>query len=168
MALPTSQEVERKRDAVAAYVADAENKLAVFDDMAAKIELLTGIINDLFLYKRMHIDREKGYVFTSHIRQEIHPGDLSSGEQHQLVLLYELLFQTKPGSLVLIDEPEISLHVAWQERFLDDLMRMAKLSKFDVLVATHSAEIIGEYWDLAVGLRGPDQDTDDTVQENVS
>lgn len=156
IALPVSQAMEQKRDVLAVYAADTEKKLAVFDDTAAKIELLTGIVNDLFLYKHLHIDRERGYVFTSHIGQEIQPSDLSSGEQHQLVLLYELLFQTKPGALVLIDEPEISLHVAWQERFLDDLMKIARLSDFDVLVATHSAEIIGEHWDLAISLRGPD------------
>jgi len=40
--------------------------------------------------------------------------DLSSGEQQEVVMLYELLFCVQPGTLVLIDEPELSLHVVWQ------------------------------------------------------
>lgn len=148
--------MEKKLDVLSVYVADVEQKLAVFDEMAAKVELLTRIVNDLFLYKRMHIDSDAGFVFNSSTGHRIEPDNLSSGEQHQLVLLYELLFQSPEGSLVLIDEPEISLHAAWQERFLDDLTDMVALSKFDVLVATHSAEIIGNHWDLVVELRGPD------------
>lgn len=154
--IPTPEAVEKKLDVLSVYVADVEQKLAVFDEMAAKVELLTRIVNDLFLYKRVHIDAEAGFVFTSSTGHRIAPDNLSSGEQHQLVLLYELLFQSPEGSLVLIDEPEISLHAAWQERFLDDLTEMVALSKFDVLVATHSAEIIGTHWDLVVELRGPD------------
>ncbi len=83
-------------------------------------------------------------------REELTPTQLSSGEQHELVLFYELLFRLKPDSLVLIDEPEISLHPDWQLQFLDDLKKIIELSPFDALVATHSPLIIGERWDLAV------------------
>ena len=83
------------------------------------------------------------------------PTDLSSGEQHQLVMLYELLFKVKPNSLILIDEPEISLHLAWQVQFLKDLQTILKLADFDVLIATHSPSIIEDRWDLTVELKGP-------------
>ena len=39
----------------------------------------------------------------------LHLVRLSSGEQHELVLAYDLLFKVKEKSLVLIDEPELSL-----------------------------------------------------------
>ena len=83
------------------------------------------------------------------------PEDLSSGEQHELVLLYELLFRLEPNALVLLDEPEISLHVAWQERVLSDLKKIVELSGVDIVVATHSPEIIRDRWDLTVGLSAP-------------
>ena len=79
---------------------------------------------------------------------------LSSGEQHQLVLLYDLLFDTKSDSLVMIDEPELSLHVEWQREMLSDLQQMADLSQFSVLLATHSPQIIGDRLDLTVELSG--------------
>ena len=69
-----------------------------------------------------------------------------------MVLFCEFLFETKPGSLILIDEPEISLHVAWQREFLSDLAEVAKLARFDALIATHSPQIIADRWDLKVEL----------------
>lgn len=81
---------------------------------------------------------------------------LSSGEQHELVILYELLFRTSDNSLILIDEPELSQHVAWQEKFVNDLEEMAEISHFRAILATHSPEIIADRWDLAVELNGPD------------
>jgi predicted ATP-binding protein involved in virulence len=80
---------------------------------------------------------------------------LSSGEQHELVILYELLFRVSKNSIILIDEPEISLHVAWQDEFLKDLGQMAELSQFHALGATHSPQIISDRWDLTVELKGP-------------
>ena len=86
---------------------------------------------------------------------QLDPVLLSSGEQHEIVLLYELLFKVSENSIILIDEPEISLHVAWQEVFLKDLGQMAELSRFQALIATHSPQIINDRWDLTVELRGP-------------
>ena len=80
---------------------------------------------------------------------------LSSGEQHELVLHYDLLFRVQANTIVLIDEPELSLHVSWQKRFLPDLLEVAKLSTFDAIVATHSPYIIGERDDLMAGLGDP-------------
>ena len=72
-------------------------------------------------------------------------------------LLFELLFETKPNSLILVDEPELSLHVAWQREMLKDLQDMADLSDFRAILATHSPQIIGERWDLTIELKGPVQ-----------
>lgn len=151
------QAIETKRDVLTIYVGDVESKLAIFDVIASKIQLFTQVINERFLYKRLEIHREQGFVFTSASGARLTPSDLSSGEQHELILFYELLFKLEKNALVLIDEPEISLHVAWQEKFLGDLMEVVKLSEIDVVVATHSPEIIGEHWDLAVELKGPSE-----------
>lgn len=150
-----TQAIETKRDVLSVYVDDMGQKLSVFDEMASKILLFARIINDRFLFKRLEVHREHGFVFTSETGARLKPSDLSSGEQHELILLYELLFKLEKNALVLIDEPEISLHVAWQEKFLGDLMEVVKLSEIDVVIATHSPEIIGEHWDLTVELKGP-------------
>lgn len=148
---------EQNINALSIYVQDAKEKLSVFDKLADKLALLKRIIEQKFLYKKLTIDKEKGLVFATTDNQVIPLNGLSSGEQHELVLLYELLFNAKAGSLILIDEPEISLHLAWQKQFLSDLQQVAALSSFDVILATHSPQIIHDRWDLTVGLKGPNQ-----------
>ena len=137
------------------YVEDTESKLGVFDEIADRIDLLKGIINKRFLYKRMETTKKEGFVFTLDNGTDLALEDLSSGEQHELVLFYELLFKTAPGSLVLIDEPEISLHIVWQEHFLKDVQEVTRLSNIDVIVATHSPDVINGHRDLLVELEGP-------------
>jgi predicted ATP-binding protein involved in virulence len=138
------------------YVEDTEKKLSIFDELANKISVLTEVINSRFQYKKMEIDKEKGFIFKSN-NKNLLPTDLSSGEQHEIVLVYELLFQTGPDTLVLIDEPELSLHVGWQIKFLEDLRRIINLSRIDILIATHSPQIINNRWDLTVKLEGMEE-----------
>jgi hypothetical protein len=140
------------------YVKDTEIKLGSFDDLAAKIDTLTELVNHRFQFKRFVVRRGRGFVFTANTGGDVPVLGLSSGEQHELIMLYELLFRTKPDTLVLIDEPEISLHLAWQQRFLDDIERIVKLTNIDVLIATHSADIIDRHWDWTVALEGPAND----------
>jgi predicted ATP-dependent endonuclease of OLD family len=137
------------------YVRDTEEKFRRFDDIAARVELFTTILNDRFSYKRVSIHRDKGFIFAGADGQLLPLAALSSGEQHEVVLLYDLLFRVAPDSLILIDEPEISLHITWQQEFVNDLEKVVKLSGVDVLLATHSPEIIGEHWDWTVALKGP-------------
>jgi predicted ATP-binding protein involved in virulence len=68
-------------------------------------------------------------------------------------MLYELLFGVKDDALILIDEPELSLHVGWQIRFLPDLQRIQKLKPLQIVMATHSPQIINDRWDLTVELK---------------
>jgi predicted ATP-binding protein involved in virulence len=147
--------IETKRDVLTVYVNDMESKLAIFDELASKIQLFTQIINSRFSFKRLSIQRDEGLVFESAIGARIEPSLMSSGEQNELILFYVVLFQARKNELLLIDEPEISLHVAWQEKFIEDWGEVLKLSEIDVVIATHSPEIIGEHWDLTVELKGP-------------
>lgn len=136
------------------YVEDTERKLAVFEDLAARIRILLTNINQKFRNKRIRIEREKGFVALGDKDVELDPDALSSGEQHELVLLYDLLFRVPKGALVLIDEPELSLHVTWQKRFLPDLVEIVKTAELDAIVATHSPFIVGDRLELMVALGG--------------
>lgn len=148
---------DHTKGVLSVYVQDVEKKLGVFDQLSARINLFMRMINERFLYKRMATTKDGGFVFYAKDDTLLSPSDLSSGEQHELVLLYELLFRVKPKSLILVDEPELSLHVAWQEQFLQDLQAITQLTAFDVLIATHSPQIIHDRWDLTVELSGPDK-----------
>jgi predicted ATP-binding protein involved in virulence len=143
------------------YAEDTEQKLTVFNDLAPKIELLRDIVKAHFQYKEISISKEKGFEFTTKYpgsaqTRPLPPANLSSGEQHMLVLLYEMLFKVAPNSLIMIDEPEISLHVAWQMEFLRDIQRITELTGIDVLIATHAPAIINDRMDLTVSLEAPE------------
>lgn len=138
------------------YLQDREEKLKVFDDIQNKIEVLMEILGPKLRNKRFKVNRHEGFVFETTIGKPdfLKPTLLSSGEQHQIVLFYELLFHSKEPSLFLIDEPEISLHVEWQRQFFNDVSKVANLSHHSFLIATHSPQIIGSRRDIAIGLEG--------------
>ena len=148
---------ESKRGVLAVYAADALTKLTVFDDLYNRVDALKTIANARFIYKKVPVSNRGLEVFASD-GSKLDLEMLSSGEQHELVLLYDLLFGMAENSLILIDEPELSLHVAWQDEILNDLHEMAELSDFRVLLATHSPQVIRDRWDLTVELKGPEAD----------
>jgi predicted ATP-binding protein involved in virulence len=133
------------------YVQDTEKKLGVFESLAHPARLFLDNVNK-FQHKRLRLDRERGFVVEDENHLPLNINLLSSGEQHELVLHYDLLFRVRPNTLVLIDEPELSLHVAWQKRFLPDLLEIVKVAQIDALVATHSPFIVGDRSDLMVPL----------------
>lgn len=132
------------------YARDTKQKLAVLDDLSERIEILLDVLNRKFTNKQVTISRESGIAIFGKDGNPIPITALSSGEQHELVLLYDLLFKVKPNTLVLIDEPELSLHISWQKGFMDDLLEIIRLAHFDVLIATHSPYIVGDHSDLLV------------------
>lgn len=123
---------------------------------ARKLDTLLGIINSRFQHKTMFLDRDTGFTFTTSAGVSLSPWQLSSGEQHAVIILVELLFNIRPDTLILIDEPELSLHIYWQQQFIRDIEAVIGFDAFDVLIATHSPQIIHDRWDLTVELKGPD------------
>ena len=148
---------ETTKGVLAVYLEDTEQKLSVLDELASRIDLFKKIVNDHFVFKQMVVNKQRGFrFFSTRTEEELSLVHLSSGEQHELVLLYELLFRLEKNALILIDEPELSLHIAWQEQFLNDLQSIIALSPLDVLIATHSPQIVSDRWDLTVALKEPE------------
>lgn len=54
--------------------------------------------------------------------------------------------------MLLIDEPELSLHVEWQSKLLDLLMENNNSSQ--IIIATHSPDVIGDYKEYCSEVRG--------------
>lgn len=129
----------------------AENTLRKFetlDDIRRRLEVFTHFLNQHYERKRVNIDQRQGIVLTLEDSSQLQPTQLSSGEQQILVLAYQVLFQTDPGTLILIDEPELSLHVLWQSTLVDDLTTMGEARDLDFILATHSPTLIGDREDL--------------------
>lgn len=137
------------------YVQDASETLKPFEKILERIELLQTLVNKRLLNKTLSVNEKKGLTIRHNDKNEEIPlTSLSSGEQHEIILLCDLLLNVKQGALVLIDEPEISLHVAWQLDFIPDVIQVAELVGFRFIVATHSPQIINGMWKEAIQL-GP-------------
>lgn len=153
--LPDTQIGESERKVLWYYLRDVKEKLSVYEPLLERVELFKSIIDGKqFLYKQMQISARSGIDFTTESGDQVPLSALSSGEQHELVLTYELLFGKETKSLILIDEPELSLHVTWQREFLEDMEKIAGVVGIDFVVATHSPSIVNNRRDLMIGLSG--------------
>lgn len=98
--------------------------------------------------KTFHVNRKALDVFVrteSGHEHRLH--ELSSGEQNLLIILIELYRKLLPGSIVLIDEIENSLHPAYQHRLAQGLLALQKEIPYQLIVTTHApafVEIFGE------------------------
>ena len=137
------------------YIKDTKKKLGVYHELAGKITVFKDIVDGMLSDKKLSISQE-GFEIKGDTGLIIPLKELSSGEQHMIVLIYTLLFHNTldEHELILIDEPELSLHIVWQKRFIADLVKIMKLLNFDVMIATHSPSIVNRRWDLVVGLQG--------------
>jgi predicted ATP-binding protein involved in virulence len=139
--------------ALSLYLEDWEARIAIYDKLLIKIALFLSAINGKsFTNKTFTVNAEEGFCFSTNDGKPLQLTDLSSGEQNQIIILYELLFKVSPGSLVLIDEPETSMHIAWQIGFLQDIKNGVEISGLSFIIATHSPDIINDKMDLCVDL----------------
>jgi predicted ATPase len=76
---------------------------------------------------------------------------LSSGEQQILILFTYIAFNSTDGKIFIIDEPELSLHIKWQEDFLEKLEKITPDST-QLLLATHSPILANKKKDKAITL----------------
>lgn len=146
------------------YVKDSWQKLHQYDVLYKKLSLLKDIINSHYKYKTFNVDSLKGFVISpkheskggdakaNGENNEINVNLLSSGEQNELVLFYELLFKCDDNDLILIDEPEISLHLDWLQKMIGDLSRITDANGASLLIATHSPDFVGDNYDLVQNL----------------
>ncbi len=154
--IPAGEELsDQTRIFLTNYIEDNITKLEIYKSLAGKLELLQNIINErnIFSDKEMKFSSTEGVVFVSSRNGRTIPIDkLSSGEKNNFVLFYELIFECNGNSLILVDEPEISLHVAWQRQFIDELNEICKLKGLQGIVATHSPDIVGDNNEFMIDL----------------
>lgn len=147
------------QDFLQKYLEEQREKYKVFDWMNDRCHTLEEIINNLLIYTRIRIRKDTGFAFynlnkSSGQYHELDVSQISSGEMQQIVMYYDFLFNCDPGTLVLIDEPEISLHIVWQEQYIEKLQEINAVNKLNFLVATHSPYIINTFANLAYDLEG--------------
>jgi predicted ATP-binding protein involved in virulence len=134
------------------YLEDIKSKFTALEDVAERLEIFLETLNSMLLFKSLRLSADAGFEILSEEGNPIPPSSLSSGEQHLLILLGELVFGSTGGALILLDEPEISFHPEWQERFPKVLTRIIEINRCGIVMTTHSPTLIQDNWEAVVEL----------------
>ncbi len=106
----------------------------------------TEIINPLFQStgKTIEIDEASNEVVFRQNGQILGLTDLSSGEKQLLIIMFRLFLMEENGYVILMDEPELSLHIEWQQKLIDKMLQVNPNGQF--IIATHSPSLFGKGW----------------------
>ena len=75
--------------------------------------------------------------------KRVHLNKLSSGEKQLIILLLSALLQKGKRGIYITDEPELSLHISWQEKLINALHKINP--NIQLIIATHSPDIVAKY-----------------------
>ena len=106
------------------------------------------LVDELFAPTAKTIVRESNEIMFTQYGELLQPYMLSSGEKQMLVILLTALVQENRPGVMLMDEPEISLHIEWQQRLIT-LVRTLNPNT-QIILCTHSPAIIMDGWMDAV------------------
>lgn len=130
----------------------SDYRLGMLKDLRAamhkqeRIDHFFDLINSLFLStgKTIDIDDHNRVIFRKG-EQIIEMERLSAGEKQILLLLFTLFLMEDRPTVLLLDEPEISLHIEWQDRLIQ-LMRDLN-PNCQIIMTTHSPNIFADGWE---------------------
>ena len=125
------------------YLKGLKEKFSKFSTILEKTNLFHKMLTSKgFANKSIEISPQHGFIFKSDNGDIIDGYKLSSGEQNEIIMLYRLIYEVPDQGLLLIDEPENSLHVAWQKTIVDDMKEIASVKRLQIIIATHSPSIV--------------------------
>ena len=108
---------------------------------------LGNTINEIFADFNVHshfigLNKDKEILFKNETEKEFKIDDLSTGEKTLLTKVLFLYLKKIRNKVILIDEPELSLHPNWQNKILGLYENFARQNSNQIIIATHSPHII--------------------------
>jgi len=114
------------------------------DKLTAHKILFFDIIDQLFANTYKRIDRESEELSFNGDWGKVTPYQLSSGEKQLLLILATVLTENNKPAILLMDEPEISLHFDWQSCLIQHIRQLNP--NVQVIMSTHSPAVIMNGW----------------------
>ncbi len=108
------------------------------------------IMNSMFINKDVAISATNEIAIRSGKNKSMPIKALSSGEKQLLIIMSQALLQDCKPSIFIADEPELSLHVTWQERLVDYIRELNPAAQ--TIFATHSPDIVGRHLDRVIDI----------------
>lgn len=120
-------------------------------DAAAKAQQLSenkkhfqDIVDSLFADTGKTIIRTENEIRFLQMDETLTPYQLSSGEKQMLVILLTVLVEDNQPYVLFMDEPEVSLHIDWQKRLIDNIIQLNP--NVQLILTTHSPAVIMDGW----------------------
>jgi predicted ATPase len=103
---------------------------------------------------QLQLNRNRRDLLTGRISRadEIRISDLSSGEKQLLIFLAETVLRSNTPYIFIADEPELSLHIEWQERLVPVILELNPDAQ--ILFATHSPDIVNKFRNNVFSMEG--------------
>jgi len=103
-------------------------------------------VNHLFAGtgKTIEIDPLTNQLIFKDGKEIIHLYKLSSGEKQLLIILLRVFLMDERPYILLMDEPEISLHIEWQYHLFEEIQQLNPYCQ--IITSTHSPSIFGDGW----------------------
>lgn len=121
-----------------------EGKKEEADKIEQNIQLFYEIVNTFFTVSKKQIKFKEQKMFFENGDKKIELEQLSSGEKQLLIILLNVLLQDKKDFILLMDEPEISLHITWQQMLIEKILLLNP--NCQLIIATHSPSVFGKGW----------------------
>ena len=102
------------------------------------------LMDDLFGETGKKIIRKSNEILFEQDGDILYPYQLSSGEKQILVILLTVLVQDNRRGVLFMDEPEVSLHVEWQQRLISLIRQLNP--NVQIVLTTHSPAVIMDGW----------------------
>ena len=132
--------------AVLGGYADAlESQAAQRNLLLVRLRAFESVLNRMLVGKEVRISSETGFEIETSGRQPLTENELSSGEYHLLYLMVCALETRHKGTVIAIDEPEMSMHISWQRQLVRGLLDCASNASPQLLLATHSPDIAADF-----------------------
>ena len=121
------------------------------EDAAVKAQAISepkrkfqGMIDSLFSDTGKQLIRSQNDIAFSQLGERLTPYQLSSGEKQMLVILLTVLIEDNKPYVLFMDEPEISLHIEWQQMLIDLILELNP--NVQIILTTHSPAVIMNGW----------------------
>ncbi len=143
------------------------NKNHIFKDVYKPLNDFTQIIDSMFkdTDKKINLDSiEKSFSISS-ASKELEPLDLSSGEKQILIIFLTILLKENKPYILMMDEPENSLHSEWQIHFIENIRKLNK--NVQIIIATHNPLLMLDRESNEIGKISIDSDVVDIQGEGT-
>ena len=136
---------------IPSYIATRRNYLATIEEDLTMKEVTNKVVNEInSIFNILELDvKLKGFskdektmpIFENSAGEEFDINDLSSGEKQLFLRTLSIKMLEPNNSIILIDEPELSLHPKWQQRIIEVYKKIGENNQ--IIIATHSPHILG-------------------------